>query len=280
MRISLSFILIFLNYSISVAQNNSTFVYFDFNKSEITKKAAETLESFMVSNSFAIKLSGHTDSKGSINYNYALSQRRLNAVKQFLINNGFPEKWIQQEEAFGKTKLILENDADEVKGEINRRVEIAVIVNKITNVDTSIIIQKEKTIKDIIEDASTKKGAKILLKQMQFEGGRHKILQSSVPQLNDLLNALKVNSKLKILLEGHICCLPDNSDGFDLDTQTDDLSKQRAKAIKDYLINAGIEGERIQYRGFGHAAPIYAYPEKNENERVVNRRVEIKILDK
>jgi outer membrane protein OmpA-like peptidoglycan-associated protein len=121
---------------------------------------------------------------------------------------------------------------------------------------------------------------KIIFKNMQFVGGRHKILEHSMPQLTELLSALRSNSKLKIAIEGHICCLEGNVDGYDFDTNTQDLSVRRAKAIYEYLVYAGIDENRLQYKGLGHAIPIYPYPEKDENEKTMNRRVEIKIIKK
>jgi outer membrane protein OmpA-like peptidoglycan-associated protein len=174
------------------------------------------------------------------------------------------------------------DDADEVKGEINRRVEIIYVLDAKEPEKKEIIIKEktERTIKEIIEDTATKKGTSIVFKNMEFEGGRHKILPHSLPQLTELLSALKSNPKLKISIEGHICCLQGNVDGLDFDTHTQDLSMRRAKAIYEYLTYSGIDANRLLYKGLGHSVPLFAYPEKDENEKTMNRRVEIKILDK
>jgi outer membrane protein OmpA-like peptidoglycan-associated protein len=282
------FILIFifmLSAFVSFAQKQHLIIHFDFNKSDIRKKEAQLIDSFIfkrAASNFFISLFGHTDSKGSSAYNFALSQKRVNAVKKYLIKNGFPKKLILQEDALGKTKLLLIDDADEAKGEINRRVEILFTSNSTSFVKDELTAAQitKKTIKEIIEDTSTKKGSTIILKNMQFVGGRHVVLQTSLPQLSELLSALKANPKLKISIEGHICCLSENVDGLDVDTNTQDLSMRRAKAIYEYLIYAGIDENRLQYSGLGHSVPIYPYPEKDENEKTINRRVEIKIIDK
>ena len=91
---------------------------------------------------------------------------------------------------------------------------------------------------------------------------------------------MKENRKLKISVEGHICCLSGPIDGLDFDTNTEDLSYQRAKAIAEYLSYMGIDKRRIQFRGFGHSAPLYPYPEKSPEEQTANRRVEIRVLEK
>ncbi len=283
MRLCLFILLIILAPFNSFAQKESLVIHFDFDKAEINAKASAELLHFIEANittNNMIELYGHTDSKGSSAYNFALSQRRINAVKKYLIENGFPKNLIQKENAFGKTKLLLIDDEDEAKGEINRRVEILFTLNSTVKKEIIENEKPERTIKEIIEDTATKKGSTIIFKNMQFVGGRHQILENSLPQLTELLSALKANPKLKIAIEGHICCLPGNNDGLDFETNTPDLSMRRAKAIYEYLIYEGIKANRLQYKGLGHSVPIYPYPEKDENEKTTNRRVEIKIIDK
>lgn len=285
MRLFLFILLFIFTPFVLLAQKESLIIHFDFDKAEINANASSELLHFIETNKSAnntIELYGHTDSKGSSAYNFALSQRRINAVKEYLIKNGFSKNLIQKEDAFGKTKLLLIDDADETKGEINRRVEIIFTPNS-SSTEKKEIIEKEKperTIKEIIEDTATKKGSTIIFKNMQFEGGRHKILQNSLQQLAELLSALKANPKLKISIEGHICCLQGNTDGLDFETNTPDLSMRRAKAIYEYLVYAGINANRLQYKGLGHSVPLIPYPEKDEDEKTINRRVEIKIMDK
>jgi outer membrane protein OmpA-like peptidoglycan-associated protein len=260
----------------SFAQNNKLSIYFDFNKSEIKISNKLVLDSFInsyVGNNQSISLFGHTDSKGSNAYNISLSKKRVLSVRRYLIEHHFSESLIIKEAAFGESRLLLQDDENEVKGKPNRRVEIIFTENII--LDT-----KEKTIKEIIEDTATKKGAILTLKNIQFQAGTHFILNTAMPKLKNLLESLQANKNLKISIEGHICCIPQKEDSYDPNTGTQDLSNQRAKSIYDYLVKAGIEPSRLQYRGFGHSMPIYLYPEKNEAEEIANRRVEIKIIDK
>jgi outer membrane protein OmpA-like peptidoglycan-associated protein len=285
MRLSILILLFVLSSFVSFAQNESIIIHFNFNKSNIRKSEAVLIDSFILkskSSNLFISLYGHTDSKGSSAYNFALSQSRVDAVKKYLVTNGFPKKLIQKEDALGKTKLLLIDDADEAKGEINRRVEILYTLKNVGQIKEEIVVSQklEKTVKQIIEDTAIKRGSTIILKNLQFVGGRHIVLQTSLPQLNELLSALKANPNLKISIEGHICCLSDNVDGLDFDTNTQDLSMRRAKAIYEYLVGAGIDANRLQYKGLGHSVPIYPYPENDENEETTNRRVEIKIIDK
>ena len=51
------------------------------------------------------------------------------------------------------------------------------------------------------------------------------------------------------------------------------------EAVKEFLKSQGIESNRVTYQGFGSSQPLFALPEKNENERAANRRVEILIIE-
>jgi OOP family OmpA-OmpF porin len=68
---------------------------------------------------------GHTDSIGSHEYNMALSQRRANAVKQYLVSKGIEANRIYTE-GKGKTQPVADNRTAEGRQK-NRRVEIEVI---------------------------------------------------------------------------------------------------------------------------------------------------------
>jgi OOP family OmpA-OmpF porin len=52
------------------------------------------------------------------------------------------------------------------------------------------------------------------------------------------------------------------------------LSKDRANAVKQYLVNAGVPASSINANGYGEANPIVS--NDTEAGRVQNRRVEIK----
>jgi outer membrane protein OmpA-like peptidoglycan-associated protein len=119
-----------------------------------------------------------------------------------------------------------------------------------------------------------------VLQNLNFYGGTHTILPSSLHVLMALLETMKRNPNLVIAVEGHICCTPGTEDGFDIGTQTKNLSENRAREVCLYLAKNGIAQHRLHYKGFGHSQPLYLYPEQNEQERINNRRVEIKILKK
>ena len=76
---------------------------------------------------------------------------------------------------------------------------------------------------------------------------------------------------LKIEISGH-------TDNIGSNEYNKKLSKDRAKAVVDYLIVQGIDEGRLTYAGYGESQPI----SDNDTEvgRQENRRTEFKVLSK
>lgn len=270
----LSFYCFFAMNSIVKSQVIIHFDFDNYNLSVSEKHRLDSLISRVKTSSTVekIELTGHTDAIGSDNYNDRLSKRRIASVKYYLITHGIPTENINAENAFGEKHPVAENINAENRA-LNRRVEISILnENPPTN--------NGMTLKEKIADSTTTVGSNIVLKNINFYGGMHQFLPESAPALNELLDALKTYPTLVIRIEGHICCQEGPSDGLDIETDNRNLSETRAKAIMDYLITAGISPARLSFTGYAHTRPLFPYPEKNEEERTLNRRVEIKILSK
>jgi len=72
-----------------------------------------------------ISIEGHTDSTGSEKYNQALSEKRAEAVKKYLLDNGATEGDKIQAAGFGESKPVADNKTAKGRFE-NRRVEILI----------------------------------------------------------------------------------------------------------------------------------------------------------
>ena len=85
--------------------------------------------------------------------------------------------------------------------------------------------------------------------------------------LNDMLGKLTAESlqNQKLEIRGY-------TDEIGTDAYNLDLSKRRAAAVRDYLVSQGIDGGRIETRGYGDASPIA--PNDTEAGRQRNRRIE------
>jgi peptidoglycan-associated lipoprotein len=104
-------------------------IYFDFDSSDIRADARPTLQS----NAQAIQahsewrkvtLEGHTDERGSEEYNLALGERRANATKQYLVDLGVPSSRLQTV-SFGASTPAVQGH-DESAWRWNRRTEFRV----------------------------------------------------------------------------------------------------------------------------------------------------------
>lgn len=107
-------------------------VHFDFDKYNIKKLYVPDLEehvAYLKENpSSPVTVEGHTDYKGSVQYNQKLSERRANAVRQYLIAQGITSERIKAV-GYGKLRPIADNKTDEGRA-INRRAEFEVLHEK------------------------------------------------------------------------------------------------------------------------------------------------------
>jgi OmpA-OmpF porin, OOP family len=104
-------------------------IYFDFDKTTLKKESYVELNKvvdFLKQNSHVeIEISGHTDNKGSDDYNANLSQGRSQAVVDYIISQGI-ESFRLTAHGYGESKPIESNDTDAGRAN-NRRVEFTVL---------------------------------------------------------------------------------------------------------------------------------------------------------
>jgi outer membrane protein OmpA-like peptidoglycan-associated protein len=111
-------------------------VNFGFDKAVLTKDDREQLDTFATqigsAKSFILEVTGGTDSVGSAQYNYDLSQRRADAVVQYLATkDGIPAHRFYLI-GIGKDKEVAPNTTAEGRRQ-NRRVDIQLLSNAATN---------------------------------------------------------------------------------------------------------------------------------------------------
>jgi len=109
----------------SVALN----VFFDFNSDKILPEYypdIDKLGKVLIQeqyNGYRVQIEGHTDSVGSDAYNQALSQRRAESVKRYLVQHFPIESQRLVVRGFGEARPIASNDTPEGRSQ-NRRVEV------------------------------------------------------------------------------------------------------------------------------------------------------------
>lgn len=101
-------------------------IYFDFDSSDIRRESREVLEAhaqYLSGNTdVSVVLEGHTDERGSKEYNMALGERRAESVERFLNVNGVSSDAMETV-SFGEERPAVDESNEEAWAQ-NRRVEI------------------------------------------------------------------------------------------------------------------------------------------------------------
>jgi outer membrane protein OmpA-like peptidoglycan-associated protein len=96
------------------------------------------------------------------------------------------------------------------------------------------------------------------------------LVPEALPKLKRLKDFMVINTRVNIEIQGHVHL--DGKNTF----KAKRLSKKRAKTVKAFLVESGIDKKRISVVGYGNSKMIY--PEAfSDAEKQANRRVEIKI---
>lgn len=248
----------------SYCQGADTFdVHFALRETSLTKTNADYLDKLIKQSKIKpgqpLMLLGYADYRGTPAHNDTVSTERANSVQAYLVAKGFDKNDITQ--CLGKGQIARPGMTGKEGYAPDRKVQI------ITQGTTKMNI-KELKVNETVN-----------LKNIFFEGGLPDIAQSSMPELENLLNFLNQNKKVTIQIEGHVCCKGINTVNEGPYTNDQQLSELRAKAIYDYLAAKGISKQRMKYVGYGTTKPLI-YPATTEDQQAQNRRVEIRILSK
>ncbi|CAN5484379.1 OmpA family protein [soil metagenome] len=116
-----------------------------------------------------------------------------------------------------------------------------------------------------------KAGNEITLQNIFFETASFNLKETSVNELNRLVELMKQYPTLKIEIAGHT----DNvgSDAYNLE-----LSQKRANAVKDFLLDKAIESERLLPIGYGMNKPKVSNDTTEGRQK--NRRIELMVIAK
>lgn len=124
-------------------------------------------------------------------------------------------------------------------------------------------------------------GKAIVLRNIFFDLDKTSFRQESKYELNRVVELLTENPSMKIEIAGH-------TDSRGTDAYNEQLSKNRAKSIVDYLVIKGIDESRLTSVGYGEGQLIKTDAEISKMSRYSdkqaahqqNRRTEIKVLSK
>lgn len=290
-------VVVFASIKLTAQTSDTINIYFDINSYSIGSGYFEELNNISKKKPEKITIFAYTDFLGSVDLNKTLSQNRAEAVKTYLFNKGISTSIISSCEGKGIHSFSsFENRRNENDRGIreHRKAEIIVtykLEEKIKEIKPKDIVYTDTfRITPVVENsdpvdlsnlnaADLTEGKKLIIKNINFEGGTPKFLSSSYQALNDLLAVMRENPGLKIEICGHICCQdPSEPDGYDYVNDNNTLSLNRAEAVYNFLIKNGISADRMTYKGFGAQFKLYPL-ERTEFEQSANRRVEILILE-
>lgn len=111
-----------------------------------------------------------------------------------------------------------------------------------------------------------KKKVNTAAKNILFISGSAKLQTSSYKGLNDVVQIMKANPAMSLVIDGH-------TDNVGSDEMNQTLSDNRAASVKNYLVNKGVDENRITSSGHGETMPIA--DNKTASGRQQNRRSEM-----
>lgn len=111
--------------------------------------------------------------------------------------------------------------------------------------------------------------AKLTLRDINFESNSVKLSDISFIELNRVIQLMNENPTLKVEVDAH-------TDDVGSDQYNLLLSQQRAKSVVDFLLEKKVNPDRFSAKGFGESQS--KVPNDNDENRAVNRRVELKIV--
>jgi outer membrane protein OmpA-like peptidoglycan-associated protein len=113
-------------------------------------------------------------------------------------------------------------------------------------------------------------GASFSVRNFLFDFDSDKLRPESAPELARLSAFMKEHPNIKIIIEGH-------TDDVGDENYNQALSERRAKAVMEALAGMGVKRSRMKAVGYGETKPLV--PNDTEENRQLNRRVEIVISE-
>jgi outer membrane protein OmpA-like peptidoglycan-associated protein len=282
------------------AQEKASF-YFDFDQDTFNPKQNEL---FMIwlnndENREILVINGYCDWYGTFDYNDTLAYKRINTVHTQLKTKTTTSIFFNENL---KIKGFGERVQTKKERRYNRRVDVfykviqkKITVKEVVYDDPVVYIgqpinkeSNEEVKQDLVQVPDTddlidpvnlykspyalaKVGDKLVMNNLYFYDRSGIFVPESLPVMEELLDFMIAHPKVKIEIQGHICC--------QLGEDPEDIALIRAIAVHNFLVANEIDDSRLLYKSFGSSQPIHKIPEKNEKERNENRRVEILILE-
>jgi OOP family OmpA-OmpF porin len=224
---------------------------FAFDSDKLTDDGKNAIEEYRaklrpeLSEAYAGIIIGHTDSTGNAEYNMGLSERRAQSVADYLVSTGVDAGKLRVT-GRGKNDPVASNDTPEGRAQ-NRRVDIIVVA--------------EPRALDTIRFPSV---ALFPRRSADITDQGRAILDKNREASSELLRRASY-----IEVVGH-------TDDVGDDAYNQELSEQRAAAVRDYLVAGGVDASKIVTVGMGESMPVAS--NTTDEGRAENRRVDVLVL--
>src|SRR5207302_558326 len=96
----------------------------------------------------------------------------------------------------------------------------------------------------ILQTRDSARGLIVNMSDVLFDTGRYTLKPGAREKLAKVAGIIEAHPGLKIAVEGH-------TDSVGSDEYNMKLSKERAEAVRSYLVSQGVEGDKISAEGFG-----------------------------
>jgi OmpA-OmpF porin, OOP family len=190
-------------------------------------------------------IEGHTDNVGTYNHNMELSQRRAQAVVDYLVDNFGIDRSRLTARGYGFTKPVADNATQEGKQK-NRRIEAIIDCA----FDVQQIQPPERLCMHLVLD---------------FDSGKANVKPEYRSEIAKVADYLKQYPTTTAVIEGHTDNVGDPNANMK-------LSQQRAENVVNYLVSEfGIDRSRLSAKGYGDTRRI-SYNNTPEG-RALNRRI-------
>ncbi|MCM0084157.1 OmpA family protein [Geomonas sp. Red32] len=190
-------------------------------------------------------IEGHTDNVGTYEHNMDLSQRRAQAVVDYMVTNFGIDRSRLTARGYGFSRPVADNATDEGKQK-NRRIEAVIDCA----FDVNKLEPPEKLCMTLV---------------MDFDTGKADVKPEYRNEIAKVAQYMKQYPATTAVIEGHT----DNVGNPDENMK---LSQERAENVVNYLVdNFGIERSRLSAKGYGATRRI-SYNNTTEG-RAANRRI-------
>jgi outer membrane protein OmpA-like peptidoglycan-associated protein len=134
-------------------------------------------------------------------------------------------------------------------------------------------VPKESQYQELTKNIELKpieKGARVVLNNIFFETGKAELSPESRLDLDKAIELMQTNPSMVVEVGGHTDNVGDEANNMR-------LSHERAKSVRQYIVDAGIASQRIEAKGYGETTPVA--DNDTEEGRAANRRTEFIILE-